>query len=259
MYPALIIAVSNCAPYLQHLSVAAATRLLQLLTAFSNPTFLLADEGHPRLLFFMYAARLRVRVPRLTHARRLETYNSILFHHPAENPNVLYALLRSHKTFEDLGTFTLAHGLREIRRMQQAKEEQESRAKTGDQHPQENDAGQEKVRLLQQEGVALPEHLDEPTSPTREVEIRAVDPETGHVSPPPPETSSTPDDALPLDESSRVGRMSEKARGKMKARSDSIDADASLERIAAAGVGRNGFIPTQEWVRVRHSLRRRVI
>ncbi|KZV94087.1 hypothetical protein EXIGLDRAFT_528487, partial [Exidia glandulosa HHB12029] len=66
LYPALIIALSNCSPYLQHIGVAAATRLIQLFTAFSNPAFLLADEGHPRLLFFM-----------------LETFNSILFHHPA--------------------------------------------------------------------------------------------------------------------------------------------------------------------------------
>jgi hypothetical protein len=29
----------------------------------------------------------------------------------------------------------------------------------------------------------------------------------------------------------------------------SIDATDSLERIAAAGVGKNGFVPTQEWVR----------
>jgi hypothetical protein len=44
--------------------------------------------------------------------------------------------------------------------------------------------------------------------------------------------------------------VSEKARGKMKARrSVSMDATGSLERIAAAGVGKNGFVPTQEWVR----------
>jgi hypothetical protein len=27
--------------------------LLQLFSSFANPKFLLADEGHPRLLFFM--------------------------------------------------------------------------------------------------------------------------------------------------------------------------------------------------------------
>lgn len=42
---------------------------------------------------------------------------------------------------------------------------------------------------------------------------------------------------------------SEKARGKMKERrSLSLETNGSLDRIAAAGVGRNGFVPTQEWV-----------
>lgn len=54
LYPALIIALSNCAPYFKNLSVSASTRLVQLVTAFSNATFLLSDEGNPRLLFFMY-------------------------------------------------------------------------------------------------------------------------------------------------------------------------------------------------------------
>ena len=53
LYPALIIALSNSAPYFKNLGVTASTRLIQLFTAFSNPSFLLADEGHPRLLFFM--------------------------------------------------------------------------------------------------------------------------------------------------------------------------------------------------------------
>ena len=41
---------------------------------------------------------------------------------------------------------------------------------------------------------------------------------------------------------------SEKARGKMRARAESEDLTGSLERLAASGVGRNGFVPTQEWV-----------
>lgn len=55
LYPALIIALSNSAPYFKHLSVTTSTRLLQLFKSFSNHLFLLADEGHPRLLFFMLA------------------------------------------------------------------------------------------------------------------------------------------------------------------------------------------------------------
>ena len=53
IYPALIIALSNAAPYFKNLSITASTRLIQLFTSFSSPTFLLSDEGHPRLVFFM--------------------------------------------------------------------------------------------------------------------------------------------------------------------------------------------------------------
>lgn len=53
LYPALVIALSNSAPYFKNLTVTASARLIQLFTSFSNPLFLLADEGHPRLLFFM--------------------------------------------------------------------------------------------------------------------------------------------------------------------------------------------------------------
>ena len=54
LYPALIIALSNSAPYFKYLSVTSSNRLVSLFNAFTNPTFLLSDEGHPRLLFFLY-------------------------------------------------------------------------------------------------------------------------------------------------------------------------------------------------------------
>jgi hypothetical protein len=63
-------------------------------------------------------------VYRPNHESRLEIFNSVIAYHPSENPNLIYALLRAHRTFEDLGTFTLTRGLRYVRRMQLATEEQ---------------------------------------------------------------------------------------------------------------------------------------
>lgn len=54
LYPALIITLSNCAPYFKFLGITTSTRLVQLFTSFSNSSFLLSDEGHPRLLFFIF-------------------------------------------------------------------------------------------------------------------------------------------------------------------------------------------------------------
>lgn len=224
LYPALIIALSNLAPYFKGLNVAASNRLVQLFGSFSNPLFLLSDEGHPRLLFFM-----------------LEVLNSIALHNLAENPNLIYGILSSHKIFEDLGTFTLARGLREIKRVQLAKEEQakklgndpNGKSKSSVDEAESETPGAEKARLLESE--TRNNSIDEPVplvggTPRQSDEIVT----RSFMSP-----SS---DAV-------LSPISEKARGKMKERrSSSIDTNSSLERIAAAGIGRNGFIPTQEWV-----------
>lgn len=53
LFPALTITISNAAPYLKNIGVQASTKLIQLFKAFSAPSFLLADEGHPRLVFYM--------------------------------------------------------------------------------------------------------------------------------------------------------------------------------------------------------------
>ncbi|PCH38345.1 hypothetical protein WOLCODRAFT_96951 [Wolfiporia cocos MD-104 SS10] len=234
LYPALIIALSNCAPYFKNLSVTSSTRLIQLFTAFSNPAFLLSDEGHPRLLFFM-----------------LETFNSMLLHNLSDNPNLVYGIVHAHKAFEDLGTFTLARGLREIRRIQQAKEERaraaEGKADKGKRKAPdiEEAPGDEKARLLRSESnhsVDLPdaesaEGAPEQPRPTSEDEPPTIRPLMS------PTTTETPNI------SRRATEPSEKARGKMRAgRSMSLEMTGSLESLAATAVGRNGFVPSQEWV-----------
>ncbi|KAF8212473.1 high-temperature-induced dauer-formation protein-domain-containing protein [Mycena galopus ATCC 62051] len=225
LYPALVIALSNSAPYLKNITVTASARLIQLFTSFSNPLFLLADEGHPRLLFFM-----------------LEIFNSVILHNLSANPNLIYGILSAHKTFEDLGTFTLSRGLREIRRVQLAKEEQARKADTkgkGSQTPDdEPQPHEEKAKLLRHESEnALSQNDSTEASPRPS---QGQDPEISLDLP----SSPTSSENIPGSTSG-----SEKARGKMKARrSQSLDRNGSLDRVAAAGVGRNGFVPTQEWV-----------
>ncbi|EIN03674.1 hypothetical protein PUNSTDRAFT_47999 [Punctularia strigosozonata HHB-11173 SS5] len=222
IYPALIIALSNAAPYFKGLSVTASTRLVQLFNAFANPTFLLSDEGHPRLLYFM-----------------LEVFNSVILHNLSDNPNLVYAILVSHKTFQDLGTFTLARGLREVRRVQLAKEEQAKKAE-GDAKGKGRGSGEahvEKARLLERESQSA--RQSEENLSRLERQDSGVEVTRPLMSP----TSGEP----PASRTGSPARASEKARGKMRERR-SISMDSELERIASAGVGRNGFVPTQEWV-----------
>ena len=157
-------------------------------------------------------------------------------------------MLRAHKTLEDLGTFTLARGLREIRRVQLAKEEQGRKGDTkgksralGDLESGE-DPATEKARLLERETSSRresSEHSLDPPLSSRDQPQRgaSLDDETPRplIS---PTIGSVPEDTL-----------SEKARGKLKERSSmSVEMTRSLERIALAGIGRNRFVPTQEWV-----------
>jgi hypothetical protein len=198
----LVISLANAGPQIKHLSQGAAAKLLQLLSIFANPTFLLSDESHPRLVFFM-----------------LESINATLYHHLAENPSVVYAVLKNHALFERLGTFTLASGLREIQRMRTAKELEARAAGTGKGKGKAGMEGEtaveEKARLLAEEGR------------------RSPDLEAGQAT-----TSSAAGAAGTL----------EKARGNPRSRSESVDIAPTMERALAAEIGRNGFVPTQEWV-----------
>ncbi|KAI5899994.1 uncharacterized protein SCHCODRAFT_02025788 [Schizophyllum commune H4-8] len=223
LYPALVIALANASPYLKNLTVTSATRLVQLVASFANPTFLLSDEGHPRLLFFM-----------------LEVFNGIIFHQLSDNAHVLYALLQAHQTFEDLATFTLARGLREIRRVQRAKEDLQRRRGSRDNGPLGHGRADS---IARGRTVRTPDgNLSRSGTPDSVEKARALDSARALEEGVAHGASET------LDDVSGVQRRSEKARGKMKERSPEDEMDESLERIAAAGVGRNGFVPTQDWV-----------
>ena len=175
---------------------------------------------------------------------RLEIFNSVVLNNMSRNPNLIYGILQAHRTFEELGTFTLARGLREIQRVQSAKEGQVNKAegnpkgKDRSVSGEESDPGAEKARLLESEGVtsAAPDTAQSQPRLSGGSEEGPIEEDTDSLAESQPEGST-------------ATSVSEKARGKMKEKlSMSLDMNHSLERIAAAGVGRNGFIPTQEWV-----------
>jgi hypothetical protein len=186
---------------------------------------------------------------------RLELFSSVILHHLPDNPNLIYGILSAHKSFEDLGTFTLSRGLREIKRVQLAKEEQARKTegtpkgKGPADSAEETDPGAEKARLLQSESLNSLTNTDSVEnlagSPRQsEAQEERTDTEAEVVT----QSFMSPGTDSPMAGSFAIA-ASEKARGKMKERrSLSLDTSSSLDRIAAAGVGRNGFVPTQEWV-----------
>ncbi|KZT28593.1 hypothetical protein NEOLEDRAFT_1129424 [Neolentinus lepideus HHB14362 ss-1] len=234
LYPALIIALSNCAPYFKNLSVTASTRLVQLFTSFSNSLFLLSDEGHPRLLYFM-----------------LEVFNAVILHNLSDNPHLIYAILGSHKTFEDLGTFTLARGLRDVRRAQLAKEEQvrrtEDNGKGRADSEMSRESRNEKAKLVQGDSDSVLGLSRGSTIEESSVGVAAEATGTSEYDSPSTQPLMSPTAGDAPTRPSTPPSISQKVRGKMKERR-SLSMDQSLERIAAAGIGRNGFVPAQEWV-----------
>lgn len=63
VYPALLAITNNIAPYVEHMSPGACSKILQLFSSMSTPSFLLANETNHNLL-----------------ASILESINSILEH-----------------------------------------------------------------------------------------------------------------------------------------------------------------------------------
>jgi len=223
LYPAFIISLSNLGPYYRNISVNSATKLLQLLQGFSNPAFLLSDEGHPRLLYFL-----------------LEVFNSIIYHNLDENVNVTYGILRSHRVFENLANFTLPSALREIRRIQLQKARNPSKESISTL----TNASLEKAQQLESEGVDTPSRR----SFSRSGSVSLSSPNDPMLPLLPSEGSALLDGDSSVPESTEHVALSEKAKGKRPQRSESLSLSTTLEQVAQSGVGRNGFIPTQEWI-----------
>lgn len=226
LFPALTISIANAAPHLHHVGVQASTRLMQLFKAFSAPNFLLADEGHPRLVYYL-----------------LETFNSILYHQLNENPNLVYAILRSHADFQALATFTLLSGLRDIKQKKAMREKAAEERERATPPPRGLVRTDSELAMLAEKATLLGREIGD------EEDEEDTPPRTSKDGKAATDVPTTP--TSPVAE----GRppMSEKARGKMRATESSTslpveDDDEELMKVAQAGIGPNGYVPTQEWV-----------
>lgn len=228
LFPALTISIANAAPHLRNLGVQASTRLMQLFKAFSAPNFLLADDSHPRLVYYL-----------------LETFNAVIYHQLNENPNLMYAILRSHADFQGLATFTLLSGLREIQRKKALRAKAEEERNTP--FPRGLVRTDSELAMLAEKAALLGreidgDEIDEERGDQRSERSRGRESQDERSSQPPTSPPPEPPRA-----------MSEKARGKMRETTPPADEetaadDEELMRLAAAGIGPQGYVPTQEWV-----------
>lgn len=112
LYSALFMTLANVAPYTKNISVMASTKLMQLFSSISQPSFLFANDSNFRLLQYL-----------------LEIFNSMIEHNFNQNPHLSYAILRSHRKFEALQDLTLTSGLEHINQIRKAREERRSESK----------------------------------------------------------------------------------------------------------------------------------
>ncbi|GAC97755.1 hypothetical protein PHSY_005342 [Pseudozyma hubeiensis SY62] len=97
LYAPLVIALSNTAPFWRNIGITSSTKLVHLLRSFSQPGWLLAEEGNPRLLFYV-----------------LETINSVLTVGFRENVNLVYSLVLARGLVEGLERFSFRKGVEDV-------------------------------------------------------------------------------------------------------------------------------------------------
>ncbi|EAL91649.1 Hid1 family protein [Aspergillus fumigatus Af293] len=237
VYPALLAIINNVAPYLEHLSPATCSRLLQLFSSMSAPSFLLANETNHALL-----------------ASVLESINSILEHQFTKNPFLVYAILKYRKRFEAVRAFTLESGQQEIERQN---ERRKAKAAFRDSSSSPTLSQAEEDPHVSSGARSPLTRIPEENSPFAIGGDESDDQHDGQDTPSQsspsaqnsrrPSISSAIDESVPL----QLRGMSEKARGKMPAgqpsfsRQNSITSQSSISAMFSTS---SGFTPTVAWL-----------
>ncbi|KAF2276561.1 uncharacterized protein EI97DRAFT_433390 [Westerdykella ornata] len=237
IYPALLAIINNIAAYVQNLGRAPSSKLLQLFSSMSSPSFLLANEKNHTLLQSL-----------------LEALNAMIEHQYQKNPNLVYAIIRSQKKFQALRDFTLESGQEEIERQNQLRKEHANeqrransidslRSPTTPRTPSLSDVPEENGAFAigdddDSDGEGEHRVSEAPRSP-----VHSTAGGSRSVS-----IASSADETVPQ----QLRGMSEKARGKMPVGQPAFsrqNSTTSLNSISTPNLGPNGsFMPTASWI-----------
>ncbi|KAJ5907090.1 uncharacterized protein N7473_004006 [Penicillium subrubescens] len=239
VYPALLIILTNVAPHIKHISPSACSKVIQLFSSMSAPSFLLANETNHTLL-----------------ASLLDVINAVLEHGFTENPYLVYAVLKYKDRFEAVRAFTLESGQQEIERQREKRKagdapgdfiasptlshsEEDLHAPSGTRSP---------LTRIPEENSAFAIGDDDSDDEAEEGGQR-----TPSQSSPSAQTSRRPSFASTVDDTfSQIRGISEKARGKLPAgrpsfsRQNSMTSQTSMSALFSATSC--GFTPTVAWL-----------
>ncbi|KAF3770686.1 hypothetical protein M406DRAFT_285421 [Cryphonectria parasitica EP155] len=234
IYPALLAVINNIAYYLEGLSTATSTKLMQLFNSMSSPSFLLVNETNHSLLRAL-----------------LESMNSVLEHQYKKNPIFVTTIMRNRKRFEALRNFTLESGQEEIERRNRRRKD--ARASSDIDSTRSSAESLRSPVGSHSRAPALSNVPEEDGTFTIGDEEEDSDEErpTPSQSDPgenPSRASSVVEDAVPT----QLRGMSEKARGKMPAGMQNFSRQnsmTSLSGYSVSGQSQSGqFEPTAQWI-----------
>ncbi|KAG9242939.1 high-temperature-induced dauer-formation protein-domain-containing protein [Calycina marina] len=237
IYPALLAVINNIAAHLQNLSAAASSKLLQLFTSMSSPSFLLVNDTNHDLLRSL-----------------LESFNAIIEHQYIKNPTFIYTIVRNQNKIEALRTFTLESGQEEIERRNRHRKER-GQEPTDVLSSDSRRGSADSIRSPITSHPRAPLLSDVPEDGTFAVGDDDDDSDNEHQ-PKPFETtsasraspvSSSVDDAVPT----QLRGMSEKARGKMPAGAPTFSRQnsvTSLGSYTASYSPTGAFEPSSDWI-----------
>ncbi|CEL04258.1 Putative High-temperature-induced dauer-formation protein [Aspergillus calidoustus] len=238
VYPALLAVINNLAPYVENLSPETCSKILQLFSSMAAPSFLLANETNHALL-----------------ASILESINAILEHKFAENPYLVYAILKHRRRFEAVREFTLESGQQEIERQNERRkaENRDSLASpvlsASEDDPSLSSGARSPLgRIPEENSSPFAIGGDDSDDEGEGQHTPAQDSVSVQTSRRQSVSSSVAEESVPL----QLRGMSEKARGKMPAgqptfsRQNSMTSQSSMS--AALAPSASGFTPTTAWL-----------
>ncbi|KAJ5620954.1 hypothetical protein N7510_004938 [Penicillium lagena] len=238
VYPALLVVINNIAPYIEHISPSACSKVLQLFSSMSAPSFLLANETNHTLL-----------------ASLLDFISTVLEHKFSENPYLVYAILKYRQRFEAVRAFTLESGQQEIERQNERRKaggaQSDVVASPSLSHSEEDlhtpSGARSPLTRIPEENSPFSIGGDDDSDDDGEGQ------HTPSQSSPSIQTSRRPSVSSTAEESSvQQLRISEKARGKMPAgrpglsRQNSMTSQSSMSALFSAPSA--GFTPTVPWL-----------
>ncbi|QSS53266.1 Dymeclin superfamily domain-containing protein [Histoplasma capsulatum var. duboisii H88] len=239
VYPALLAIINNISAYCEHLSATTCSKIIQLFSLLSSPSFLLANESNHILLHSL-----------------LEFFNSVLEHQYSNNPLLVYSILKSAKRFESLRAFTLESGQEEIERLNQRRKANQVSSNSdallsptishsGDDN-RGSGAGRRQLSHVPEDGAFAigDDDSDEEEQEPQNTPSQSPSRENSRA----PSVASAADESVPL----QLRGMSEKARGKMPAGQVTFSRQNSTTSLSSytptIPTNSGGFAPTSSWI-----------